>query len=105
MAPPELTRDAPILDILEPVLVRILVFCRIELQLIIHHWRQGDVGKVLHREEPLHGETWLDGGVRITLRVAHLVRIVLYLFHQTGFLQILGNLLTAVHAIHAHVDG
>ena len=60
---------------------------------------------MLHREEPLHRQTWLDGCVRITLRVANLIRVILNLLHQAGLLQVLGNLFTAVHTVHTDIDG
>ena len=53
MTPPELTRDTPVLDVLQPVLVGIDVFLRIEFQFTVEYRRQGDVCKVLHLEEPL----------------------------------------------------
>ena len=53
MTPPQLTGDAPVLNVLQPVLISILVLRGIELQLIVHHWGQGNVGKVLHLQEPL----------------------------------------------------
>ena len=104
MSPPELTRDAPVLDVLQPVLVCGLVFGRIELDVIVHDGRQCDVGKMLHLEEPLQRQTGLDGGVGVALRVANLVRIVLYTLHETCFLQILCNLLAANHAVHSDVE-
>ena len=33
--------------------IGVLVLLRIELYIIVHHRREGDVGKVLHLEEPL----------------------------------------------------
>ena len=105
MTPPQLTGDTPVLDVLQPVLIGVHVFLRIEFQFAVEHRWQGDVSKVLHLEEPLQGETGLDGGVGVTFRVAHLVGVVLDLLHKTSLLEILGNLFAAVHTVHAHVDG
>ena len=105
MAPPQLTRDAPVLDVLQPVLIGVLIFGGIEFQLVIQDWRQGDVSKVLHLEEPLERETGLDGSVWVTLRIAYLVDVVFNFLHQTGSLQVLGNLLAAVHAVHTDIEG
>ena len=105
MSPPQLAADAPVLDILQPVLIGVDVFLWVEVHLTVEHGRQGDVSKMLHLQEPLQRETRLDGGVGVALRVAHLIGIVFHLLHQTGFLQVLGNLLAAVHAVHADVDG
>ena len=60
---------------------------------------------MLHRQEPLHGESRLYGRVGVALGVAHLVGVVLDALHQAGFLQILGNLFAAIHAVHTHVEG
>ena len=105
VSPPELTRDAPVLNVLQPVLVSVLVFLGIELDVVVHDGRQGDVGKMLHRQEPLHGEARLDGGVGVALRVAHLVDVVLHFLHEASLLQVLGYLLAAVHAVHAYIEG
>ena len=53
MAPPELSADAPVLNVLQPVLVGVHILLWIELHLAAEHWRQSDVGKMLHAEEPL----------------------------------------------------
>ena len=105
MTPPQLTRDTPILNVLQPVLVGVHVFLRIELQFAVQYGWEGDVGKVLHLEEPLQRETGLDSCIRVALRIAHLIDIVLDLLHQSGFLQVLGNLLAADHTVHTDVDG
>ena len=88
MSPPELAADAPVLDVLEPVAVSVLVLFRIELDFVVHDGREGDVGKVLHPEEPLRGELRLDRHVR-TLGESHLVVIVLNLLHQARSFQVL----------------
>ena len=60
MTPPQLTTDTPILDILEPVTISRFVLGRIELNVVIHHWRKSDIGKMLHANEPLQRKTWFD---------------------------------------------
>ena len=103
MTPPELTADTPVLDVLQPVAIGVLVLLRIELDVIVHHRREGDVGKVLHLEEPLCRELWLDRHIG-TLRETHLIIIVLNLLHQTGVLKVDGNLLAHIHAVHAYIE-
>ena len=103
MTPPELTADTPVLDVLQPVAIGVLVLLRIELDVIVHYWRKGDVSKVLHLEEPLCRELWLDRHIG-TLREAHLIIIVLNLLHQTGVLKVDGNLLAHVHAVHTYIE-
>ena len=59
---------------------------------------------MLHREEPLLTETRLYCCILIALAVAHLVLIVLHLFQQASFLQVDGDLLAHIHAVHSHVE-
>ncbi len=104
MTPPELTGDTPVLDILKPVLVGVLIFLRIELDVVVHHWRQRNICKMLHAEEPLERETWLDSGVWVALRVAHLVGVVLNTLHQSCLFEVFCYLLAAVEAVHTYIE-
>ena len=103
MTPPELTADTPVLDVLQPVAIGVLVLLRIELDIIVHYGRQGDVGKVLHLEEPLYRELWLDRHIG-TLRTTDLIIVVLNLLHQTGVLKVDGNLLAHIDAVHTYIQ-
>ena len=104
VAPPQLTRDAPVLDFLKPCPVSVLVLGGIELEFVVHDARQGDVGKVPHLQEPLHAQARLYSRVAIALAVAHLVLVVLDTLHQTRILQVLDDHLAAFHAVHADVQ-
>ena len=55
-----------------------------------------------HLEEPLQREARFDDRIGIALRVAHLIIIVLYPFHQSGRFQVGGNLFAAFEAVHTH---
>ena len=79
VSPPQLTADTPVLDILQPVTIRILIFRRIEFQLIIHDRRQGHICKVLHLQEPLHRQLRFDSHIG-TFRETNLVGVCFYLF-------------------------
>ena len=103
VSPPKLSADAPILDVAEPVVVGVLVFGRVEFEFVVHHGRERDVGKVLHREIPLHAEARLNGGVGISFRVAHLVVVVFNFFEQTGGFEVDGNLFAHFHAVLSHI--
>ena len=92
------------MDIVEPVFVCGLIFCRIKVHLAFHYRREGDVGKVLHSEEPLERETRFDGCIGITLRISHLIIIVFHALHESSFLQVDGYLLAAVEAVHAYIE-
>ena len=57
---------------------------------------------MLHLEEPLRGELRLYGYVG-ALGEPHLVVVVLHFLHQSGLLQVGGNLHAHVHAVFAHI--
>ena len=105
VSPPELARDAPVLDVLQPVLVGRHILGGMEHDFPIQHGFEGDVGKMAHLEEPLQREARFDDRIGIALRVAHLIIIVLYPFHQSGRFQVGGNLFAAFEAVHTHIEG
>ena len=53
VSPPQLPRDTPVFDVLQPVAVGVLVLRGVEHYLVVHHGWQRDVSKVLHADEPL----------------------------------------------------
>ena len=103
VSPPQLAADAPVLYILEPIFICGFIFCGVEFQLVVKYGRQGDVGKVLHTEEPLHTESGLYCGVGITLAVAYLVDVVLYFLHKACRFEVFYYLLAHLHTIHSNV--
>ena len=103
MAPPQLAADAPILNVLEPMAISILVLGRVEADFIVHHRCQGQVGKVFHLDEPLHGEFRLDGYVG-SLGEAHIVGVGFHLLHQSGPGKVFLNLVAHLEAIHSHIE-
>ena len=104
MSPPELAADAPVLNGLQPVAVSVDIFVGIELHLTFHHWFEGNLSEMLHLEEPLQGKPWLNSRVRVALRITHLVGVVFDALHQSCFLEVLGNLLAAIHSVHTHIE-
>ena len=102
MTPPQLTADTPVFDILQPVAIGVLIFLGVELDIVVHDRGEGDVGKVLHLEEPLCRELRLDRHIG-ALRETYLIIIVLYLLHEASLLQVGRDLLAHVHAVHAHI--
>ena len=102
LAPPQLARDAPVLDVLHPVAVGVLVLLGDEADGILHDGLRGRLGQLLHREEPLHRELGLDGHAR-ALRIADVVRILLGLFEQAGRIEVLLDLAAYVEAVLSHV--
>ena len=80
----------------------VIVSCGDELNHILHHGLCCWLCQLLHRQEPLHRELWLDS-YTCTLRVTHVVGVSLYLLHQTCLLQLNLNLLAALETIHADI--
>ncbi len=102
VAPPELARDTPVLDILEPVAVCGLVLLGHKAYDVVHDRSERDVGKVLHVDKPLQRQTRLDGSLG-ALAQADIVGIVFDALEQAGLGEILGDGLAALKAIHAHI--
>ena len=102
LPPPQLTRDAPVLDVLHPVAVGVLVLFGDEADLVLHDGLRGGLGQLLHREEPLHRELRFDGHAR-TLRVSDVVRVGLDLLEQAGLVEILLDLAADVETVHADI--
>ena len=102
VAPPQLTRDAPVLDVLKPMAIGVLVLGRIELDVIVHDRGQRDVGHVLHLQEPLHGKLRLDGHT-CALRATYLVVVVLNLLHEASGNHVFGDFFAAGEALHTDI--
>ena len=83
MAPPELARNAPRLDVLEPVEIGLLPGLRHELGLALAHGRDRRLGERLGVDVPLVGEPGLDDHVR-AVAVRHRVRMRLDLGQKPG---------------------
>ena len=99
MAPPQLTADAPVADVLHPVEIGLGEPFRHELHLAGAHRLDGGLGQRLHLHEPLgagHGVY----GVMATVAGAHVVGVVLDLHHQAQLLQLLHHGLAAFHGGH-----
>ena len=106
LSPPQLARDAPVLDVLHPVPVGILVFLGHEADRVLHDGFRRRTGQLAHREEPLHREFRFVGHAR-ALRVAHVVGVLLGLFEQPRYGEVLLDLPAHVEAVltrvHAHL--
>ena len=100
MAPPDLARNAPRLDVLHPVEERRLPLRGHELGLALAHRLDCRLGQCLRVDIPLIGEIGLDHGAG-TVAVRHDVRRRLDLVEQPGFLQPLDDSLARREAIEA----
>ena len=83
MAPPELARDAPRLDVLHPVEIGLLPVLRHEVGLALAHRGDGVDRQRLGVDVPLVGEERLDHHVG-AVAVRHHVRVRLDLVDQAG---------------------
>ena len=102
MPPPELTGNAPILDVLHPVEVDLRPAVRDELHLAGLDRGDRGLGERLHLDEPLLGETRLDDLVA-AVAVPDLVVEVFDVVEEPARLEVLDDDLAALPAVHAAV--
>ena len=100
MAPPQLPRDAPVVNVRHPVHVRLLVHGRRELDMPLFHGGDGFVGERLNFEEPLHGQPRLDHGAA-ALRGGDGKRVVLDLDQQAKCVEVGDDAFSRHIPIHA----
>ena len=99
MSPPQLATDTPVLNVGEPIIVGVLIFSRVELDIVVHYRRQCKVCKVLHIQIPLHAKARFYSCICVAFAVSNLVVIILHLFKKTSCGQIFSNLLAHCHTI------
>ena len=107
MAPPELARDAPRLDVLHPVVIGLLPVLRHELGAALAHRRERRKAQLLGVDVPLVGEERLDHGTR-AVAVRHHVGVWLDLVDQALLFQPRDDLLArheAVEPVHRERRG
>jgi hypothetical protein len=88
MAPPDLTANAPVLNVGEPTVVLVAPRFGRKLRPPIRHGLQGFLGKGFHLDEPLLGIIRLHDRAA-TVAMAHVVFVGLGLDQQSAFFQIL----------------
>ena len=103
LAPPELARDAPVLDIFHPVTVGVLVFFGNELDFIFQDGLRRRTGELLHREKPLHRELGLDRYAG-TFGITYVIGVVFGFLQQAGRVEILFDLFAQGEALHTGVQ-
>ena len=99
MPPPNLPRDAPILDVLEPVLVGLRPMRGMEFHMAVAQQREC-LGHVRILEEPLLAQARLDRHAR-AFADADVVLVGLFLLEQAALPQHLGGTLARVEAVGA----
>ena len=102
MAPPQLAGNAPIVDILHPVDIRLGKTLGDKLDRAVLHHADGLLGQGRHLHKPLSGDQRLHIVVA-AVAGAHIVGIILGLDQVTLLLQVLDDGLAALVAVHAVV--
>src|SRR5665647_2665241 len=100
MAPPELARDAPGLDVFHPVEISILPILWDELGLAVAHRGNRRLRQFLGVDVPLVGQERLDHHIR-AIAVWNNVTVRFYLRDKTALFQPRDNLLARGEAINA----
>src|ERR1035437_1304566 len=102
MAPPELARDAPVVDVLHPLEVSLLVHLRRKADVLLADSLFGLVGQRLNLDEPLCREARLDDRLA-AVAVADIVDVVLDAGEELPLFQVLDYLFTGSVAVEAGV--
>src|SRR5437660_2733679 len=98
MSPPELARDTPIVDVLEPVQVDFVEARGHDLRQIILDGSDSGSGEWHHLDEPLLGNEWLNHGVT-ALAVSQRHGVILQLEDQAEPLQVSDEVVACLIAI------
>ena len=96
MPPPYLPGDAPVLDVLHPVIVDLLQALGDYLYLFLAHGLNGRLCHTLHLHEPLGGNSRLHRGVA-AVAGAHVMLYGLHLQKIAALLQVLDYLFAGLH--------
>src|ERR1700675_3833859 len=99
MAPPKLARDAPVVDVLQPIEKRVLPELRMKGRVTVAHRLDRAISHRAHRQEPLLGEHRLDDGVA-SRAYADGVPIRLDFFEQPRNLEVFNDFLARILARH-----
>ena len=96
--PPELPADAPIPDILHPVVVLLAEVLRMETEPPVPIRGQGGLGQRLHPHEPLLAQPGLDDRAT-SVAVTHRMEVILDLYQEASGLEILQNTLAGFEPV------
>ena len=103
MAPPELARDAPRLDVLHPGEIGVLVLLRHELGAALADRRDRRLGQHLGVHPPLVGQVRLDDDELRLLVVRHHDLLVLDVIEDAERLESASDLLARLEAVEAAI--
>ena len=100
MAPPKLTRNTPILQVLQPIKVNLLPACRVELDFtVLHHFGSTFLQSV-NRNKPLLRQPRLELGVAAIARHNRMI-VIFHMIKKTQSLKFRNDCLTRFVARHA----
>ena len=102
MPPPDLARNAPVLDVLHPVAVGINPLLGMKLNLAIIDHLQGWLRKRFHLDEPLLGEIGFNNHI-CPLGVTNIVLILLNTHKIAKLFQILENFVASIKSVHTAI--
>src|SRR5690606_23188570 len=102
VAPPQLTADAPVLDVAHPAEVHVLVLLGPELDFAAFHHGDGFLGQRLGGNVPLVGQPGLDDGAG-AVALGHFQRVVVDLFQQPHGLEFGDDGLARSETVHAGI--
>ena len=102
MTPPQLTGDAPVLNVAHPAEVHVLVLFGHELDAAVFNGGNGGLGQRLGGDVPLVGQPRLDDHAR-AVALGHLERMGFDLFEQAEGVEVFDDLLARLEAIQTGV--
>ena len=102
MAPPELTGDAPVLDVLQPVLICFSVVIRNKAELAPVIGIERRLSHLFHADKPLRLDHWLNGRMAAVM-CADRMGVRNNLYQETKLVEILDHCFSRLVAVHAGV--
>src|ERR1019366_3481169 len=98
MAPPQLARDAPVVNVAHPLEIRLGVILRDELDFAVFNGFDGSVGERLNLHEPLRREPRLDDGLA-AIALAQRDDVILRADQEAAFFEVFEHLLACLETV------
>src|ERR1022692_2825051 len=98
MSPPQLPRDAPVVNVAHPLEIGLGVILRHELDVAVLDYLDGAVGQRLNLDEPLRRKPWFDDGLA-AVTLSQRDNIVLRTDQKAASLEIFQHLLSRLEAV------
>ena len=100
--PPELTGDAPVADVFQPIIIDLRKAIGNKLRFVLHHRVDGGLGKGRHLDEPLLGDDGLHRRMA-AVAVTHVVRVRLHLDEKAELLHVRNDALSRLIAVKSRI--